>query len=130
MSNAVERWFAQATYDLETAKALLRSKRYIYAVFMCHLSLEKALKGLVVAATGKPPPRTHNLIYLSKLSETRLSNEQITFLATINTANIVTRYPEDLEAAVKQYNRKMVRNYVQMTEKVMKCLHQDPRLQK
>lgn len=130
MTDAGKRWFSQAAYDLETAKSLLRGKRYIYAVFMCHLSLEKALKGLMVAVTGKLPPRTHNLIYLAKLTEPRLSKEQITFLATINTANIVTRYPEDLENALKQYNRKMAKNYIQMTEKVIKCLSQDPRLKR
>jgi HEPN domain-containing protein len=41
-----EEWFKQADYDLETAETLLKTGRYIYAVFMCHLSIEKALKGL------------------------------------------------------------------------------------
>ncbi|MEW6448748.1 MAG: HEPN domain-containing protein [Bacillota bacterium] len=130
MPDIAEKWFAQAAYDFQTAKAMFRSRRYIYAVFMCHLSLEKALKGLVAAVTGEIPPRTHNLIYLAKLAEPRLSKEQTAFLATINTASIVTRYPEDLESTLKEYSRRMVRKYIRMTEEVLKCLHRDPRLKK
>ena len=40
----VKEWLCQAEYDLETAKSLYRSRRYIYTVFMCHLAIEKALK--------------------------------------------------------------------------------------
>lgn len=32
----VEYWVDLAEYDLETAKALLESKRYLYVGFMCH----------------------------------------------------------------------------------------------
>ena len=73
MSDIVGQWLAQSVYDFQTAKAMFRSRRYIYAVFMCHLSLEKALKGLVTAVTGEIPPRTHNLIHLVKIAEPKLS---------------------------------------------------------
>jgi len=43
-----EEWAKQTEYDLKTAKAMFKTRRYIYAVFMCHLSIEKALKGLYV----------------------------------------------------------------------------------
>ncbi|MEO0284618.1 MAG: HEPN domain-containing protein [candidate division WOR-3 bacterium] len=33
-----EEWFKQAEYDLETAYAMFKTGRYIYTVFMCHLS--------------------------------------------------------------------------------------------
>ncbi|NPV30630.1 MAG: HEPN domain-containing protein [Firmicutes bacterium] len=100
-----EEWFLQANYDLNAAKAMLRSKRYIYAVFLCHLALEKALKGLVAAKTGEPPPRTHNLILLVKLAKPNLTHEQLTFLAALNTASIATRYPQELAQALKHYDR-------------------------
>ncbi|GAI74786.1 unnamed protein product, partial [marine sediment metagenome] len=35
-----------AEYDLNTAKFMLKSRRYIYVIFMCHLSLEKMLKAI------------------------------------------------------------------------------------
>lgn len=41
-----DEWFLQADYDLETALAMLNSGRYIYTVFMAHLAIEKAIKGI------------------------------------------------------------------------------------
>jgi HEPN domain-containing protein len=49
---------------MKTAEAMFNSKRFIYAVFMCHLSIEKALKGLYTLALNEVPPKTHNLVYL------------------------------------------------------------------
>lgn len=34
-------WIEIAKYDLETAEAMLKSKRYLYVGFMCHQSIEK-----------------------------------------------------------------------------------------
>jgi len=31
---------------MKTAEVMFNTKRYIYIVFMCHLSIEKAFKGL------------------------------------------------------------------------------------
>ena len=41
-------WMRQADYALETAEAMLAANRNIYAVFMCHLAIEKALKGYFI----------------------------------------------------------------------------------
>ena len=49
MNDRSSEWLRQADYDLETAQYMLAGGRYIYAVFMCHLSAEKALKGLLNA---------------------------------------------------------------------------------
>jgi len=58
-----EEWFFQSDYDLETAQQMLQSGRNVYAIFMCHLSLEKALKGLFVKRLNDVPPKLHDLIY-------------------------------------------------------------------
>ena len=29
-------WFRQAEYDMKTAEAMFKARRYIYVVFMCH----------------------------------------------------------------------------------------------
>ena len=36
----------QADYDMDTAVYMHTGSRHMYAVFMCHLAIEKALKGL------------------------------------------------------------------------------------
>ncbi len=47
MSDKSKEWLKQADYDMDTADAMFDNKRYFYAVFMCHLSIEKALKGCI-----------------------------------------------------------------------------------
>ena len=50
MSNKHEEWLKQADYDMDTAELMFSGGRYFYAVFMCHLSIEKALevtKGMI-----------------------------------------------------------------------------------
>ena len=58
-----EEWFFQSDYDLETAYQMLQSGRNVYCVFMCHLSLEKALKALYIKRINKIPPKIHTLMY-------------------------------------------------------------------
>src|SRR5208337_2562289 len=64
MTKIPQEWFKQAAYDLKTAEIMLENKRFIYAVFMCHLTIEKALKGIYQHRLNDLPPKVHNLIYL------------------------------------------------------------------
>ena len=64
MDSRAKEWLKQSDYDLETAKFMASGGRYFYSVFMCHLSIEKALKGLYQEKIDKFPPKTHNLILL------------------------------------------------------------------
>ena len=43
----VKEWLKQVEYDFKTAEVMLKGGRYIYCVFMCHLSLEKMLKVMI-----------------------------------------------------------------------------------
>ena len=45
----IEYWKELAEYDLETAKAMLKTKRYLYVGFMCHQVIEKIFKGYFVS---------------------------------------------------------------------------------
>jgi len=93
----VREWLRQSEYDLDTAQAMLDSRRYIYAVFMCHLAVEKALKAIVLKRTGKHPPRTHNLVYLLELAGTSLNNEQVDFVGQLGAAGVATRLSGGIE---------------------------------
>lgn len=124
MNPIVKEWLYQAEYDLETAKSLYRSRRYIYTVFMCHLAIEKALKAFVVKKTEKAPPKTHNLISLLKLGNVVLTTEQVKYISRLSLAGIITRYPEDLKQAIDEYPRHVALDYLKRTEDVIKCLKQ------
>ena len=105
MDKKAANWIATSKYDLITAQKMYETGRYIYAVFMLHLCLEKMLKAMVVKRTRKEAPKTHDLIYLIKLTKIELPGELLDFTAKMNNASIVTRYPEDLKAILHMYRR-------------------------
>jgi len=61
-----EYWIDLAQYDLETAKAMNESKRYLYVGFMCHQVVEKSLKAYYSHRPKDAPPYTHNLSMLAE----------------------------------------------------------------
>jgi HEPN domain-containing protein len=118
----VQNWFKSANYDILTAKAMLRSKRYIYVIFMCHLAIEKLLKGIVAQKINKIPPKTHDLYLLLKLSKIQIPSLHQEIISHLNEASIPTRYPEDISKISKQYNKKVAINYLKATEGLLKWL--------
>lgn len=122
MTSLSDEWIKQSDYDLNTARDMFKAGRYIYTVYMCHLAIEKALKSLVVAATGEAPPRTHNLIQLAKLGSANLNTEQKQFIAEINTASITTRYPEELAKSLTVFSRDIAMEYLRKSGDVIKCI--------
>jgi HEPN domain-containing protein len=122
-------WIESASYDLETAKYMLSSERFLYVIFLCHLSLEKMLKALVSVVTGKPAPRSHDLIYLVKRSEAKLSPELYEFLSKLNNASIPTRYPDNLQQTLSEYSKEVAESYLKQTEEIVRWLRSQTKLQ-
>ena len=108
MAKTPGEWLKQADYDMDTARAMFDAARYLYAVFMCHLSLEKALKGLYLEKLREIPPKTHNLVFLLGRVGIRPAEETGKFLVKLNEASIATRYPEDLEVLGKSFTQSVV----------------------
>lgn len=123
-----ENWIALSEYDLETARHMLASGRLLYVIFMCHLSLEKMLKAHVTEVTQTIPQKTHDLIYLIKKAGLELPQDHLEFIGKINTASIPTRYPDDLQRALKDYPQPVAQKYLQETESVLQWLKNHPNL--
>ncbi len=70
-------WEMISDYDMETAKAMLEAKRWMYVASICYSSVERLIKGLIVFQTRKEAPKSDNLIFLMN----RLADNQ-TFAAT------------------------------------------------
>ena len=115
MSKGPDEWQKQADYDLETADFMFQGGRYFYTVFMCHLSIEKALKGLYHKKLDEIPPKTHNLVYLINKVGFKPPEEIGRFLVKLNQASIVTRYPEDLAVLQREYTQTIVKEMLSKT---------------
>jgi len=66
MADYAEYWLDLANYDLSAARAMLKSKHWLYVGFMCHQVIEKALKG-VISQDGSLPPKIHQLMRLASM---------------------------------------------------------------
>jgi HEPN domain-containing protein len=80
--------------DFDTMLSLFENKRYNWALFVGHLSIEKLLKALYVNTNNDFPPFIHNLLRLSEMCNLELSEEQKLFMVTVTTFNINTRYDD------------------------------------
>ena len=49
----VKSWVDASRYGLETARALLKSRRYLYVLFMCQQAIEKILKACATVKTSE-----------------------------------------------------------------------------
>jgi len=85
---------------------------------MCHLAIEKALKGLYTKKFKSNAPKTHDLIYLFKKIELELLPSYRDFLETLNDLSVPTRYPDDLERLLSQYRREKTEEILLKTEEL------------
>ena len=82
-------WLDIAEYDLNTADAMLDSRRYVYVAFMCQQSLEKLAKGLYNFYIGDNVPRVHNISFIL---------EKVTDILSINIKEDVFKLFDKLAA--------------------------------
>jgi HEPN domain-containing protein len=120
MSEKHEEWLKQADYDMDTADAMFSSGRYFYAVFMCHLSIEKSLKGLYSKKLHEVPPKTHNLIYLLNKIGKKPDQKLEKFITKLNTASVATRYPDDLAKIQSAYTEEITKEMIEKSKDVLK----------
>lgn len=113
----VKYWKEHADYDIETAKSMFDAKRYPYALFMCHLSIEKLLKALYVKQYGEHAPYVHNLVELAKKLSFNFEDDHKKLLADLSSFNLEARYPEwksvFYKTATKSYTKKYLENTIE-----------------
>lgn len=116
-----EYWLELADYDLETAKAMLKSKRFLYVGYMCNQVIEKMLKAYYVKTKNAQPPYTHKLIRLAEGSNLYklFSDEQKDFLDIISPLNIEARYPTQKQDLLESLSKERCVNIIKRTEELM-----------
>lgn len=122
MNGRCEEWFKQADYDIDTADTMHTGGRYFYAIFMCHLSIEKALKGLYYKVLDEVPPKTHNLLYLLDKIGKKPEPVLEKFIVKLNTASIATRYPDDLAKIQAAYTKEITQDMITKSKDLLKWI--------
>lgn len=116
----IKNWLALAEYDFETAKAMLKSGRYLYVAFTCQQAIEKTLKAIYVKDKKETPPYTHNLIkLLSDLSiSAKIDEEKRRFMETLNSYYIESRYTEEIKEISKMLTGKKAKEIFLKTKEL------------
>jgi HEPN domain-containing protein len=119
-----EEWNFQSDYDLETAVDMFKSGKMVYCIFMCHLSIEKALKGLLIKKTGEFPLKSHSLIYFIEKLGLEINDSDYEFLFMLNKISVPTRYPDDLRKLFTAYTKERTESILNQTKELQLWIKQ------
>ena len=115
MNALVQEWIDKAEGDFATANREMHSRpspNYDAVCFHAQQCIEKLIKALLIAS-GSVPPKTHDLLFLSKALETVCSawNWPAADLRLLTRAGVIFRYPgesagrEEAQAAMDACTR-------------------------
>ncbi len=124
MDSRIKYWIDLSDYDLETAEAMLKSKRYLYVGFMCHQSIEKAFKAYYTKLKSETAPYSHSLSYLAKQGDfyELFSEKQEEFIDQIEPLNIEARYPSHKERLLKSLSDAKCLEIINNTKEIQKWI--------
>jgi len=124
MENPVKYWLELSDYDLETAEAMLQSRRYLYVGFMCHQTIEKVFKGYYSKLKSVSPPYTHSLSFLAEKGGfyQTFTDGQKAFIDELEPLNIEARYPSHKERLIKSLNEKKCREIIDETKELQQWI--------
>lgn len=123
MDKIIFHWVERAEYDLETAKSMLDTGRYLYVGYMCQQAVEKVLKG-IIAQQNKENLPIHNLNRLAHVAgiENDLDPEQFNFLAELTPYCIEARYGDYKESLSEIINEQKAKETYEKTQEIFKWL--------
>ena len=126
-TDKVKYWIEIANYDIGTAEALFKTRRWLYVAFMCHQAIEKTLKAYWCGTREDDPPYTHNHKRLATGCELyeKMSIEQRDFIETITNFNIEARYPEDKDALYRQLSKPYCRQIIDKTKQLIQWIKEE-----
>jgi HEPN domain-containing protein len=119
----VEYWVEVADYDIETARTMLDGRRYLYVGFMCHQTIEKALKAVIArdCTDSEIPPKIHDLPKLAVKAKIfdLMTEQQKIFLDNLNPLNVRARYPDYKDKIGAQFTKENCTELITTTEELL-----------
>src|SRR3989344_2252915 len=108
---------SQEGYD--TSQDLFKSKKYHFALFFCHLTIEKSLKAKFLLQNKKFAPPVHDLVYIVKKLQIKLSQETLSQLTEINTFNLRARYDDYKREFYKKATSEYAKLWLKVTNNLL-----------
>lgn len=123
-NNKVSYWTEMSDYDLDTAQAMLETKRYLYVGFMCHQVIEKILKAHWCSISDDTPPYIHSLSRLAEKSgiEADMSDNQQDLVDILEPLNIEARYPSYKERLIQSLTNEKCVKLIEQTKELQQWI--------
>jgi HEPN domain-containing protein len=121
----IRKWLDRVDYDMDTARAMLQTGRYIYVVFMCQQSVEKCLKAFLIHK-GMDVVPIHNLRRLCDLSGLTKEFEYASLrkLDFLSRFYLNARYKEDIQELSRGITEEFCQEFLRFSEGMIKWLCQ------
>ncbi|MDP2365874.1 MAG: HEPN domain-containing protein [Ignavibacteria bacterium] len=118
----IDYWLSTSKEDLETAYSLFDSSKYVWSLFIGHLSLEKLLKAFWVRDNESNfPPRTHDLNRIARETMLFFTDEEKEFLAEVTAFNLEVRYPDFKSRFSKRCTKDFANKYLIEIKELFEC---------
>ncbi len=124
-SELIQKWLDRVDYDMDTAKAMLQTQRYVYVIFMCPQAVEKCLKALLIHRGTNVVP-VHNLRRLAELAEIirELEEPSLLKLDFLSRFYLNARYKEDIKELSRGITEGVSQGFIQFSEEMIRWLCQ------
>ena len=103
-------------------QSLFGSGHYTWALFVGHLALEKALKGLYVQRIDLQVPRIHHLLKIARDCGLYLIDEQEDFLLEVTAYNLKGRYPDYKQSFARKATRDFTATRIEQIKEMQQWL--------
>lgn len=113
-------WLKSSKEDFRIAEDLVGMKHYQWALFLCHIAIEKVLKANYIKIKDQYPPPIHKLVKLAQDCEIKLTEDQINDLREMTTFHIEARYDIIKDKLYKKATKKFTLKYFGITKKFLK----------
>lgn len=120
-TEAIDFWIKSAKDNLKTVDAMIHSKHWNFAMFMCQQSLEAILKAIFIHKAGERPPHIHKLPQLVNLCGIELPKDIDFNILEIDAHYIKARYFSD-RFDTRIYNKRNATSLYKNTKEAFRWL--------
>ena len=117
----VKHWLRGSKKNIETADDFFGVCHYDWCLFLCQLSLEKALKARIVKS-GNEIPFSHDLVKLAEIAGFGIGPDEEKELNEITSYNLDTRYDDYKESFYKKATKEYAKEWLNMCKSYRKRL--------
>ena len=112
-------WLKSSKEDFQIAEDLIGMRHYQWALFLCHIAIEKALKANYIKIIDQYPPPIHKLVKLAQDCKLVLTEAQINDLKEVTMFHIEASYDVIKDKLYKKATKEFTLKYFEITKKLL-----------